>query len=126
MATILIIDDSISVRGHLGEVLRRAGHSVIEGADGRDGLKKLTSEPHINLVITDYKMPGYDGVAMLEHARTALGKIPWPVFMLTTETSAKLKEEGKKVGVIAWIIKPFVEDKLLSAVNRALSTSRSS
>jgi len=125
MANILIIDDSISVRSHLGDVLRKAGHNVTEGADGRDGLKKLTTQAPLDLVITDYKMPGYDGLVMLEHARAALGgKFPFPIFMLTTETSEKLKDDGKKVGVVAWIIKPFVEEKLLQAITRALALKK--
>lgn len=88
-------------------------------------MKLLTAKTPIDLVISDYKMPGYDGLVMLEHASKALGgKFPFPVFMLTTETSEKLKDDGKKVGIIAWIIKPFDETKLLNAIQRALTAKK--
>ncbi len=125
MAHILIIDDSLSVRNHLGEVLRKAGHRVTEGVDGNDGLAKLTQQTDVDLVISDYKMPGHDGINMLERAWAVMGPFKFPVFMLTTETSEKLKNAGRQVGVIAWIIKPFVEEKLLNAIGRALEAKKS-
>jgi two-component system chemotaxis response regulator CheY len=125
MPHILIIDDSLSVRNHLNEVLRKAGHRVTEGVDGNDGLLKITQLKDVDLVISDYKMPGYDGINMLERAWSATGPFKFPVFMLTTETSEKLKNAGRQVGVIAWIIKPFVEEKLLNAITRALEAKKS-
>jgi len=125
MAHILIIDDSLSVRNHLCEVLRRAGHRVTEGVDGNDGLLKITQQTDVDLVISDYKMPGHDGINMLERAWSTTGPFKFPVFMLTTETSEKLKNAGRQVGIIAWIIKPFVEEKLLNAITRALEAKKS-
>lgn len=124
MAKIIIIDDSLSVRNHLGEVLRKAGHTVVEAVDGNDGLAKITGTDGIDLVISDYNMPGYDGVSMLVRAKEKLGEWKFPIFMLTTETSDKLKAAGKQVGVIAWIIKPFVEEKLMQAITKVLAARK--
>lgn len=126
MATIIIVDDSLSVRNHLGEVLRKAGHTVIEGVDGNDGLAKIVGTPDIDLVISDYNMPGYDGVSMLARAKEKLGEWKFPIFMLTTETSEQLKVAGKQVGVMAWIIKPFVEEKLMQAIGKVLAMKKAS
>lgn len=124
MAKVLIIDDSQSVRSHLKEVLIGAGHQVIEAVDGNDGLVKLTSTSGLDVVISDYNMPGYDGVTMLGKAREKLGaSAKFPVIMLTTETSEQLKVAGKQVGVVAWIVKPFVPEKLLMAVSKLSSKS---
>lgn len=126
MANILIIDDSESVRAHLGEVLRKASHTVIEAIDGNDGLVKMLGIPDIDLVIADYNMPGRDGIKMLLEAKVKLGALKFPIFMLTTETSEKLKADGKQVGIMAWIIKPFVEDKLLHAITKVLQAPKTS
>lgn len=124
MAKILIIDDSLSVRNQLGGVLRKAGHEVVEAIDGEDGLEKLVNTPDLDLVFTDYFMPGHDGISMLIKAKEKLGGFKFPVFMLTTDTSEKLKATGKQIGVVAWIVKPFIEDKILMAITKVLAAKK--
>lgn len=118
MAKIIIIDDSSSVRTQLGEVLRGAGHTVIEAVDGMEGYEKIVENQPCDLIISDYNMPGEDGISMLQRVGEDLPGVKLPIFMLTTETSESLKVEGKTVGVIAWIVKPFVAEKLLLAVKK--------
>ena len=124
MAKILIIDDSMSVRNHLSEVLRRVGYQVVEAVDGNDGLEKIAEHTDADLVISDHNMPGRDGLSMLLKAKERAPDWNAPIFMLTTETSDKLKTMGKRAGVIAWIIKPFVEEKLLSAIAKVLDARK--
>lgn len=124
MANIVIIDDSISVRSQVREVLEAAGHAVIECDDGDHGYEKLLELKTPDLVITDFNMPGLDGITMLEKVRNALGGLNFPIFMLTTETSDRLKSAGKQVGVMAWITKPFATEKLLGAVNKVLAMKK--
>lgn len=121
MATILIIDDSIATRTHLKNVLTKAGHKVLEGEDGNDGYFKIVDNPSIDLLISDYNMPVYNGLEMLRRAHEKIGAFQFPIFMLTTETSNELKAEGKEVGLIAWITKPFSEEKMLKAIDKVLS-----
>lgn len=124
MANIVIIDDSISVRTQVREVLEKGGHFVIECDNGDHGFEKLIELKTLDLVITDYNMPGLDGITMLEKVKKNRGNLDFPIFMLTTETSDRLKTAGKLVGVMAWITKPFATEKLLTAVNKVLSMKR--
>src|SRR5688572_29939849 len=124
MATIIIVDDSAAIRSHLKQVLEGAGHKVIEAADGAEGLAKITELKNPDLVISDYNMPGLDGVTMLGKVKDALGAGKFPIFMLTTETGEQLKAAGKAVGVTAWINKPFVPEKILAGIDKILSMKK--
>jgi len=121
MATVIIIDDSAAVRDQLRDALQNGGHTVIEAENGNDGLTKIVAAKTPDLVITDYNMPGLDGIAMLMKVKEQLSGSKFPIFMLTTETSEKLQAVGKEAGVIAWINKPFDPAKLLAAVNKVTS-----
>lgn len=122
MAKILIVDDSELQRTQLKVVLQGAGHEVIEADDGSVGLDQLEKNPGIQLIVCDVNMPVMDGMTMCIKISES-GKYPkMPIFMLTTETSADLKERGKKAGVRAWIVKPFVNEKLLGAITKVLAT----
>lgn len=117
--TILIVDDSASIRQVVGIALKGAGFSVIEGIDGKDALSKLSGQK-INLVISDVNMPNMDGITFV----TELKKIPaykfTPVIMLTTEGSEDKKAAGKLAGAKAWVVKPFKAEQMLDAVNKLI------
>ncbi len=118
MAKILVVDDSEMLRSQLKKVLSDAGHQVVEGVDGLNGIEVLEANKDVKLILCDVNMPRMNGIAMCQkvHADAVLGKIP--IFMLTTESNPDMKAKGKEAGVIAWITKPFVEDKLIAAVNK--------
>lgn len=119
MKTILIIDDSQTVRMQLRSILESVGFSVEEAIDGQSGYNKIMALPKIDLLITDYNMPGSDGLSMLESVKTKMGgKLSFPTFVMTTETSESLKQTGKNLGVLAWINKPFSPDKLVAAIQK--------
>ena len=115
--TIMIVDDSASIRQVVGIALRGAGYDVIEACDGQDALKKLTGVK-INLIITDVNMPIMDGITFVIEAK----KIPaykfTPMMMLTTESGADKKQAGKAAGAKAWLTKPFQPPTLLNAVSK--------
>lgn len=118
MAKILIVDDSELQRAQIKAVLIGAGHEVIEAGDGSQGLEQLNKNSNVQLIICDVNMPVMDGMTMCIKV-SETGKFPnLPIFMLTTETSVDLKERGKKAGVRAWIVKPFVNEKLLGAISK--------
>lgn len=121
MAKVLIIDDSDTLRIQLRSVLESIGHTVVDAIHGNDGLLKAAEHPDVELIISDYNMPEMDGVLMCSKIResTSLKKVP--IFMLTTESTAELKALGKSAGVMAWIVKPFNEDKLKSVVQKVLN-----
>ena len=122
MAKILIVDDSETLRSQLRKALEEAGPEVVEGYDGVNGLETLNSNPDVQLILCDVNMPEMDGLTMLGKVaeNDSFNKIP--IFMLTTESNADMKEKGKAVGVKAWVTKPFVPEKLLGAVKKVLGS----
>lgn len=126
MGTILVIDDSDAVRSQLKALLEGAGFKVAEAVDGNDGYRKLTALTDLSLVITDYNMPGMDGIAMLSKAKGTIQKFPYPIFLLTTETNQALKGQGKTLGVTAWINKPFNAPTLIEAIKKVTSMKMAS
>jgi two-component system, chemotaxis family, chemotaxis protein CheY len=115
--TILILDDSASMRATISIALSGAGYDVIEAKDGVDGLSKLGG-PKINLIISDLNMPGMDGITFLKRLKEQPSHRFIPVIMLTTESADEKKQQGKEAGAKAWIIKPFEPAKLLDAVSK--------
>ncbi|MFM2477815.1 response regulator [Celerinatantimonas sp. MCCC 1A17872] len=114
---ILIIDDSASVRQVVGMALRGAGHQVVEAVDGKDGLAKLNGQK-FHLIVCDVNMPNMDGISFLKAAKQKPDYKFTPILMLTTESGADKKQEGKAAGAKAWLVKPFKPEVLLSAVTK--------
>ncbi len=115
--TIMIVDDSTSMRQVLGVALRSAGYLVIEGCDGRDALAKLTGQK-VNLIISDVNMPVMDGISFLKAVKQLPAYKFTPVIMLTTVSEEGKMAEGRAAGARAWVAKPFQPDKLIDAVQR--------
>jgi two-component system chemotaxis response regulator CheY len=107
MASVLVVDDSSTVRNELTQFLQQNGFTVSNAVDGMDGLGKLRQDPGIRLVVCDVNMPRMDGLTMAEKVRSELGNTRVNIVMLTTENSPAMKERGKAAGVRGWIVKPF-------------------
>lgn len=118
--TILIVDDSFSLRQTLAIALRGSGYDVVEAVDGKDGLAKLDGRK-FNLIISDVNMPNMDGFSFVRAARQLPNYRFTPILMLTTESDEAKKAEGKAAGVRAWVVKPFQPPALLDAVARLVS-----
>ncbi len=117
--TALVVDDSASMRKMLTYTLRTAGFTVVEGADGSEGLRHLDSVP-VHLIITDLNMPVMDGLSFIREARSRRHHRFTPILMLTTESQDSKKAEGKAAGATGWIVKPFDPERLLQVVARVL------
>jgi len=117
--TILIIDDSASLRQVVGIALGGAGYEVLEACDGQDALAQLTGR-RIHLMICDVNMPNLDGIGFLRALRTLPDYRFTPVIMLTTEAGEDRKREGKEAGARAWVVKPFKPEQLLLAVSKLI------
>lgn len=113
---ILIADDSSSMRQMVIFTLTEEGHTVIGSIDGEDALSKFG--PDINLVITDLNMPKLNGIELIKKIRSSPVNKFVPIIMLTTESEISKKEEGKKAGVSAWIVKPFTPENLIETVKK--------
>jgi two-component system chemotaxis response regulator CheY len=117
--TILIVDDSESIRDVVNFTLENAGYKVLIGVDGRDALKHLNGT-EIHLVITDFHMPHMDGIGLIKEIRAKETYQYIPILLLTTESQTAKKEEAKAAGATGWIVKPFVQDKLLAVVQKLI------
>ena len=115
--TIMIVDDSASLRQVVGISLRSAGYDVLEGCDGVDALKKLTGQK-VYLIISDVNMPNMDGIALVKAVKQLPAYRFTPIVMLTTESQATKKTEGQAAGAKAWVLKPFNPTQLLSVVQK--------
>lgn len=117
---ILIVDDSTMLRDMLSYALNEGGYNdVIEAVDGVDGLNKA-KETIFDLVITDINMPNMDGITLVSELRNLPQYEKSPILVLTTERGDEMKSKGKASGATGWIVKPFVPDQLLKAVNIVL------
>jgi len=117
--TILIVDDSASVRQMVGFTLKNAGYEVVEAMDGMDGMGKL-SAGGVDMIITDLNMPGMDGIGLIRKVRAMAPYKFIPIILLTTESQDAKKKEGKKAGATGWIIKPFKPEQLIAVVKKVL------
>jgi len=118
--TILIVDDSASVRSVVGIALKGAGYAVIEACDGVDALSKLTGQK-IHLIVSDVNMPNMDGITFVKEVKKLPNYKFTPVCMLTTEAEKSKMMEGKAAGAKAWIVKPFQPPKLLDVVSKLIA-----
>jgi len=117
--TILIVDDSASVRQVVGIALRGAGYEVLEGVDGMDGLTRLDGKK-IHLIISDVNMPRMDGITFIKEIKKLAVYKFTPIIMLTTESGEKKKLEGQAAGAKAWVVKPFLPPQMLAAVAKLI------
>lgn len=118
--TILVIDDSSSLRALVKLSLGRAGYEVLEAADGRQALAQLDQPTKVHLVVSDVNMPTMDGITFLQEVKKHPRHRFTPVIMLTTEDSGTRMAQAKAAGARAWLLKPFNPPMLLDAVSRVL------
>ena len=119
-ATILIVDDSETVRTMVRQTLSGDGYEILEAADGEQGAE-VARERDLDLMIVDYNMPGINGVEMIRQVRELPRHRETPIFVLTTENDVDKSREGKQSGATAWMVKPFRSDHLLSGVRMVLA-----
>lgn len=117
---ILIIDDDNLVRKSLGQVLGEAGYGVDEAADGQTGLDKAIAT-HPDVIICDIRMPGLDGLQMVERLR----QDPWgkhvPVVILSTDDSATSLNQALTAGVTVYLSKSSLSpDQIAEQLKQAL------
>ena len=116
--TIMTVDDSASVRQMVSLTLKDAGYSVIEACAGKDALAKLSGP--VDMIVTDLNMPNMDGIEFIRNVRAKAQYKFVPIVMLTTESQADKKEQGKAAGATGWIVKPFKPDQLLAVARKLL------
>jgi two-component system chemotaxis response regulator CheY len=99
--------------------LKSAGYTVVEAADGQEGLEKARNQT-VNLVLTDQNMPRMDGISLVKHLRQLPQYKTVPILILTTESSDAMKMQGKAAGATGWLVKPFDPAKLVEVVRKVI------
>lgn len=120
MKNILIIDDDKEIRSVLSSILMSEGYEVITAGTGKEALKKIgTHSP--DLVLLDIKLPGMNGMKVLEEIKQRDKKLI--VIMLTGYGDIKDAVQAIKMGAFNYITKPFENEEILVNINEALQSS---
>lgn len=120
MTTILIVDDSTTIRNMLKATLQPMGYEVLEAAGGRSGLEHVR-QARVDLIISDQNMPGLDGLGMVKAIREGSVNQNVPILVLTTETSDEMKAQFRAAGASGWMSKPFTPERLEAALTKLLA-----
>ena len=118
--TVLVVDDSPTMRQMVAFTLTNAGFKVVEAEHGKDAVSKVTDGPKMDLVVTDLNMPEMDGIALIKELRKMPSFKFTPILMLTTESSEEKKRAGKAAGATGWIVKPFNPELMLKVIAKVM------
>jgi chemosensory pili system protein ChpA (sensor histidine kinase/response regulator) len=124
VATIMVVDDSLTVRKVTQRLLEREGYRVLLAKDGVDALEQM-QETRPDLMLVDIEMPRMDGFDLTRHVRGDATTAALPIVMITSRTADKHRNVALGLGVDAYFGKPFQEDALLAAITGLLETRRS-
>ncbi|HET9334736.1 MAG TPA: sigma-54 dependent transcriptional regulator [Gemmatimonadota bacterium] len=113
---ILVVDDEETIRMALGELLRSEGHAVREAADGGEALAALEGAP-ADLVLADLRMPGMDGMRLLEAVRS--GFPDSLVVLITAQGDERTAVQALKLGAYDYVPKPFDNEEIRAVVRHA-------
>lgn len=119
MKSILVVDDSLTIRTQLRVLLESGGYRVVEAENGQIGLDQAARNA-LDLIIVDVNMPVMNGIDMVAGVRKLPGHTATPIFVLTTESSRDVAKQGKDAGATAWIVKPFQPQVLLRGVEKVV------
>lgn len=119
MTTVLLVDDSPTMLMSLSSVISKNGMTVETAKDGQEALDRVKGGLRPDLVITDVNMPRLDGISFIREARRA-GLRFAPMLVLTTESEAAKRAEGKAAGATGWLVKPVAPEQLLGVIRQVL------
>ena len=120
MKTILIVDDEVDIRDILRiRLANQPGFRILEAANGSDALE-LTRQQRPDLIILDWLMPGFSGIEVLKILRESPELTTIPVIMMTVKSELSAQAQGKAMGVVAYLTKPFDAVRLMETVQKAL------
>jgi two-component system chemotaxis response regulator CheY len=118
---ILVVEDFASIRHFICDTLERKGYRTYEAANGNEALALLSEKKDINLVLTDYNMPGCTGFELLKKIKTNPETKKVPVIFLTTELSTEKMKSATEAGLTAWIKKPYRSDTFFTQIENAVN-----
>ena len=120
MAKIIVIDDAQPTRAKMRMFLEEAGHTVLEGRDGEDGLTVLRENKDTSLILCDVNMPVMDGITFAFALKEEKDLKDIPLVMCTTENFEAVRDDIKELGIRAWMTKPISKKLLILALQKIL------
>ncbi|MFK5968566.1 MAG: response regulator [Candidatus Marithrix sp.] len=118
---IMIVDDSLSVRKSLSLLVEDAGFNVLLAKDGVEAIEVM-NQTQPNIMLVDMEMPRMNGLELTAHVRANQATQNLPIFMITSRTTEKHKNQAKSAGVSAYLTKPYQETELLDLIDNALAS----
>jgi two-component system chemotaxis response regulator CheY len=118
MKPVFLVDDSPTMLASMAGVLGQAGIAVEKAANGEEALGRLRAGPAPRLLITDYHMPGMNGVELIREVRKLASCRFLPILVLTTESEQGKRDQARAAGATGWLVKPVAPDKLLQVLQQ--------
>jgi nitrogen regulation protein NR(I) len=120
-AKILLIEDDPGIRDTLQRVLAEEGHAVAVEGRGDDGLARATQSP-FNVLITDLRLPGLDGLELVRRLHGAQPRLP--IILMTAFSTTETAIQAMKSGAYDYVVKPFDIPEMLELVRKAVDSNR--
>ena len=120
MPHIMIVDDSLSVRKSLSLLVEDAGFETLLAKDGLEAIEMM-DQTRPNVMLVDMEMPRMNGLELTAHVRANQATQNLPIFMITSRTTEKHRDQAKAAGVNAYLTKPYQENELLALIDKALA-----
>ncbi len=120
MQPILLVDDSTVMLSSLTSILSKAGYPFATAPDGQVALDKVKGGVSPSLVITDYHMPGMNGVELVAQLRRLAPTRFTPILVLTTDSEQDKRTAAKAAGATGWLVKPVDAAALLQVVKQVV------
>ena len=118
--TVLVVDDSPTMRQMVAFTLTSAGYQVVEAGNGKEAVGKVNGGAKPDLVVTDLNMPEMDGITLIKEIRKMPALKFTPILMLTTEASDDKQKAGQAAGATGWIVKPFNPEQMMAVIKKVL------
>ena len=118
---VLVVDDEADLRKSARLILTKAGYDVVEAEDGEKAIQAIRSGDNpllVDTIIMDLVMPKVNGMEAIAFMRSQFPKVP--ILVLTGHPNVENAAQLFKQGVVDYLVKPIVPDKLLASVNKAV------
>ncbi|MFB2917698.1 response regulator [Aerosakkonema funiforme] len=119
-STVLVIDDSLTMRKSLSLTLSKGGYQVLQARNGWEAIEQLRQNPQIKAIVSDVEMPQMNGFEFLSRCRKEFADRHLPIIMLTSRSSDRYRLLAKKLGATAYLTKPYLEKQLHNTLKACL------
>ncbi|MBH8561094.1 hybrid sensor histidine kinase/response regulator [Nostoc sp. CENA67] len=119
--TVVIVDDSITLRQALVFTLQKAGYHTLQARDGYEAISLCQAQQHVDLIICDIEMPRMNGFEFLAHCTSDKGLSQIPILILSSRTAVKHRQLALKLGASAYLTKPYSDQELILTLSQIIA-----